>query len=172
MRYLPGRFTHSGPLWALPKKFTFLCCFFRIFLFFKAYTKGNVFFRFLKAKNEEKLKTIVFLWHGKNQFAQFWGSPHKNFLIDDCTLKYCKRMVFQRKIVIFKVHVNFRTWIFCRARARSQISRFFGIEFTKVYLIGRRVPVFENHKKVTLLEKFWRISLHVTDEAIAKLYLS
>ena len=47
---------------------------------FKPATGGNIFFNFLKAKNEEQLKNkSIFYCSDQKQFCPFWG--HEIFLI-------------------------------------------------------------------------------------------
>ena len=61
---------------------------------FKPATGGNIFFNFLKAKNEEQLKNkSIFYCSDQKQFCPFWGHEifffncNSNFLFGDCSLQ-------------------------------------------------------------------------------------
>ena len=61
---------------------------------FKPATGGNIFFIFLKAKNEEQLKNkSIFYCSDQKQFCPFWGHEifffygNLNFLFGDCSLQ-------------------------------------------------------------------------------------
>ena len=72
---------------------------------------GKVFFYFLKAKNKEKLNTILFfLCPSQKPFCPFWGSKIKclNIFIFEFSSWRVLIEVNKRYVQIFKVHVVFK----------------------------------------------------------------
>ena len=132
-------------------------------------------FIFFKAKNEEKLKKIVFvLFRSKTVLAflanykNIFTNLISNFLFDKCSLMY-KEGFLKKNILIFKTPVIVWNWKLCRARGRS--CQFLGIELLKIYLIGRNLLLFENCQKVLNHSTLVRILSEKLYSLLVRIYI-